>query len=31
MEIIDIEKKKGDKNIMENPEVREHFVEEMAS
>ena len=29
-EIIDIEKKKGDKNIMENPEVREHFVEEMA-
>ena len=28
-EMADIIKKKGDGKIMENPEVREHFIEEM--
>ena len=28
-EIIDIEKKKGDEQILNDPEVRAHFVEEM--
>ena len=29
-EVIDIMKKKGDDEILHNPEVRSHFVEEMA-
>lgn len=28
-EVIDIIKKQGDRAIMENPETREHFIEEM--
>ena len=29
-EVIDIIKKRGDKEIMENPETRRHFVEELS-